>query len=947
MAISFLAPNHLRDRGKLELYADNEYYSIVEFQVLDTNGTPAVDGTTATIDDQNDGRNLAATDNDTPGSGRIVYISDGVGKFKLLPSIVSQSFTLTISVSGQSDLTASIDYNDPTVNVYVVSSYDEDDPQWIDGIATADVRVTIASDYYDINGIEFSVNNRPIVVTYVDEFSVSHTLNLTTNASGVVEQTFGPLTAAFTYEVSTAVNFSFVAGKRTMTIDEDEEVDVVFSRIPIVSLTITPSSDYNTPFNLWADGRTAIASQETFGIKISYDYDDTYFSSAQFDTDNPVGVSVAFSVYDDDGALSVAVPTSGVYTAAASSINVVIGPAIKTTDSTFRSLITNSFYTTFGLKTLIHNGNIQKEFDINFVEPTFTMEIEFNVGETPNNPTTLDDDLFPTGSKKTGDEKTDLGGVRAFADDSFKYASKIIISSDYNDIAPDQTNLINKSIKFESQRCDFDAFNSLVDNFDPNNDSNSFLGFVSSAAILDASGNPQDTVYNTTTYSVSDDEISTYVTLNKQPSVGDKTIYIKIDAATSFNYTFGSRALDVDNISVSGIVTDFPAAPQVSLDIQHHSDDPDDEDNKLPADQSQYLFSLVREDAIDSSGAAVQPTAQPEPRRRPGIFTITATDYLGNALPSNTTIIIRTNDFFAPIEMADITSYVNRVCKFVFDNRLEMKDSLYMTVETTHNDLYRSVTEQIPYFNNTDKEFYTKDIFMRNINSITNGFTNSLDVLNAGMGDLGIPFGQTPFYEAVFDSAIDYLDELRDETFDNKFIVVLTDAIDNFSKVTSQEAIDKVNSVEGENEVRIYPIALGDTSYVSQSILGDYAADTDSYTDTLLQLNQPPEIEEIINIIMNYNYKRITSSVRTFNRDFKEVIRMSNIVIDLTIPNGYELYLQARSNSISLSQNSTDWSTWTSQQQLTTGSNVITFDSYLVGRYFEFKVRVIPNDLEV
>jgi hypothetical protein len=947
MAVSFISPNHLRDRRVLELYADDEYYAIVQFRAVDNNNAPLPDGTVANIDDQNDGRNISATNDDTPGTGRIVYLSDGIGAFKLLPSDTAKTFQLTISIDGQSDLTATIHYNEPTVNIYFVSSNDSTNPEWIDGIETGYAKLTIASDYFDIDGIEFDVNNRPVTLEYTDESSVSHTINTTTNSSGIVQQNFGPLTSSFTYEIIATVNFSFTAGNRTITVNEEETINVVFSRAPIVSLEAHPVGDYDTPFSLWADGRNATGSQDDFEITISYDYNNAYFSSAQFDIDNPVGVDVDYSVYDDEETLAIVSPVSGTFNSANTTLTTTVGPAIKTTKAQFKAAITDAFTITFGNKTISYDDNVIDEFSVNFVEPTFTLELEFNVGENPDNPISLSNNLFPDGSKKTGEGKIDLGGVRSFADNDLQFASKAIISSDYDDINPDKNNLINKNIKFESFKYTIDTFNDLVSNFDPNNDDTSFMNFEVSSEILDASDNFQDTVYSNTTYDAGDDEVFTYVTLKKQPSVGNKNVYIKIDATTSFDYTVGTRTLNIDEISYNGIVSYFPSAPRVSLEIQYHSDDPDDEENKLPADQSKHLFSLVRDGAVDADGKAIQPTEQPEPRRRPGKFTVSATDYLGNPLPADTDIIIRTNDAFNPLILNNVTSYTEKVCRFMFDNPLEMKDDLYITVETSHNKLSRSVTEKIPYFNAEDKEFYANDLFMRNIKSLTNGFSNNEIVVNSAMNELGYPFGQTPLYEAVFNAGIEYLDKLRDEDFDNKFLVLLTDGIENFSKVTQQDSIDKINSVEGKNKTRIYPISLGNISHISQVTLEDYAVDTGSYTDNLLEINLTTEIEDIINIIMNNNYKNISSTVRMLSRDFKEVIRMNQMEIDITIPSGYDLYVEIRSNSISSSNNSTDWSNWTTQKQLSSGVNNIDFEDELVGRYFEFRVTATPNNIEV
>jgi len=354
----------------------------------------------------------------------------------------------------------------------------------------------------------------------------------------------------------------------------------------------------------------------------------------------------------------------------------------------------------------------------------------------------------------------------------------------------------------------------------------------------------------------------------------------------------------------------------------------------------------VRDGAVDSSGANIQPTEQPEPRRRPGKFTITATDYLGEQLPGNTDIVLRNNDSFTPLILHNMRTYTDRVCRFTFDNPLEIRDEIYMVAEVIHNGLYRSVKEQIPYFTSADKDFYTKDIFMRNIKSQTNGFTSSTTALESAILNLGYPFGQTPLYDAVFEGAIEYLDKLRSETFDNKFMVLLSDGIDNFSEETEQSSIDKVNSVEGQQEVRLYPIALGGISHISDAILDDYAADTGSYTDALLTLDATSQIEDIVDIILNNNYKKINSTTRTFARDFKEVVRVNQLLIDIIIPSGYELYMQARSNQISSSANSSDWSAWTTETQiLSSGTTTVIFNPVLVGRYFEFKVKAINSDV--
>jgi len=947
MGLSFISPKHLKDRGILEIFADNEIYAIVQFRAVDSNNVPLPDGTVANIDDENDGRNLAATDDDTPGTGRIVYLSDGIGAFKLLPSATAKSFTLTISIEGYTDLTGRIDYNDPTVTVYLLSSNEADDPQWIDGIQTGYAKVLVASDYIDIDGIEFDVYNRPVVLTYTDESFVSHTVNTTTNTSGIVQLDFGPLTDEFTYVVDVSVSFSFVAGNRTIVVDEEGDIEVVFSREPIVSLVIRPTGDYNTPFKLWSDGRDEVESKHDFNISILYDYNTTYFSSAQFDIDNPLGVSVVYTVYDDEETLSIVSPATDTFDSHHTVLTATVGPSTKTTEASFEAEISDDFVVTFGNKTITYTDAVVDNFIISFVEPTFTLELEFTVGSDPDSPITLDDSLFPDGSKKGEEGKIDLGDVRAFSDDDLQFTAKAIISSDYNDIVPDSTTLVNKNMKFESYRSIIDSFNALVEDFDPNNDSSAFLTFDLSAELLDSMSNKQNTVYSDTTYDAVKSEVSTFILTASQEAAGDKNIYIKVLASTNFNYTFGSRILTVDDVSSVGILSFFPAAPRLSLDIQYHSEDPDDEENKLQPDQSKYLFSLVREGAVDSEGKAIQPTAQPEPRRRPGKFSVSMTDYLGESLPAETNVIVRTNDAFNPLILNEVTSYVEKVCRFIFDNPLEMKDSLYITVETTHNGLSRSVTEQVPYFTATDKEFYTKDLFMRNIVSLTNGFTTETSVVDDAMNELGYPFGQTPLYGAVFDAAIQYLDKLRDETFDNKFMVLLSDGVDNFSKESRQDSIDKVNSVEGKDETRIYPIALGNTSHISKMIMEDYAADTGSYTDSLLELRLGTEVEEIVNTILNHNYKNISSTTRSLSRDFKEIIRMQQMEIDIVIPTGFDVYIQARANSISNSINSSDWSTWTDRQQLVSGVNIVVLDNYLVGQYFEFRVTVIPSDLEV
>lgn len=941
MAIYFIAPNHLADRGALELYADGEYYAIVKFVAVDTNNAPLPDGTIALIDDGNEGRNLAALDDDTPGSGRVVYLSDGVGAFKLLPSTEKKDFTLSISIDGQDTLTARVSYNDPTVGVYFSTSHDSNSPAWIDGIETGYARIIIVSDYIDINGNEFDVSGRPVTFSYTDEHANDNIISTVTNAAGIAQVDLGPTTSSFTYNVSISVDFSFTAGTRTIQVSESANVAVVFDRVPVVSLSIEPEGDYDFPYRLWADGRSAAGSRGNFTITISYDYNDSYFSSAQFDIDNPTGVPISFSAYDDEETLSIVTPVSGIFDSSNVSLTVTVGPSTKTTQATLKASITDAFTITFGNKSISYTDDVVSEFSINFVEPTFYLTIEFSVGDDPNNTISLDDSLFPTGSKDEGLGTIDLGDTRSFADNNLKFIAQAIISSDYDDVSPDATNLVNKDIKFESQRYVIDAFNDLVIELDPNNDDVSFMNFVNSNDILDSANNPQHTVYNVTSYDASNDRVSTYVVINKQPPVGDRNIYIKVIATTSFTYTFGTRTLIVDGVSYSGIVTFFPPAPRVSLDVQYNSTDPDDEENKLTEDRSMHLFSLVREGATNDDGTPVEPSGWSPSRYMPGKFTISATDYLGNALPPDVDIIISSNNSFRPLILNDVTTYTDRVCRFMFDGAPSLKDELYIIAEVTHNNLTRTVMRKVPYFNSSTKEFYSKRIFLRNISSITNGFINDASLLNSKMTKLGFPFGQTPLYDAVFEAAIEFMDKLRDQSFDNKFIVLISDGVDNFSQQSQQDAIDRVNSIDGEHKVRIYPVTPNNVSHMAKMGLKDFASDTGSYEDELLSLRSVCDVEDVVDIILNHNYSNISSVSRTIAKDFKDVIRLSRLLIDINIPVGYEVYIEARANSNSNSANSSDWSSWSERYQLISGSNTIVFSDYLVGRYFEFRITVL------
>jgi hypothetical protein len=279
----------------------------------------------------------------------------------------------------------------------------------------------------------------------------------------------------------------------------------------------------------------------------------------------------------------------------------------------------------------------------------------------------------------------------------------------------------------------------------------------------------------------------------------------------------------------------------------------------------------------------------------------------------------------------------------MFDNPLEIKDEIYIITEVEHNQLYRSVKKKIPYFNATDKEFYTKNIFKRKIQSLTQGFTNDSNTIADAYGSFNSQFGQTPLYSAVFESAISALDELRDEEFDAKFIVLLTDGVDNFSEVTKNDSIEKVHSIDGYQKTHIYPILLKDIYGSAKSSLFDFAVETDSYTQELMMLEIGANINEILDNILGYEYKDISSTIRGFTKDFKEVIKMEQFDVSITIPSGFKLYIQARANEESDSTNSSDWSNWTTEQQLISGDNTITFSEVLFGRYFEFRLIATPS----
>jgi uncharacterized protein YegL len=211
--------------------------------------------------------------------------------------------------------------------------------------------------------------------------------------------------------------------------------------------------------------------------------------------------------------------------------------------------------------------------------------------------------------------------------------------------------------------------------------------------------------------------------------------------------------------------------------------------------------------------------------------------------------------------------------------------------------------------------------------------------LNTAVDSFGY-FGSSQIHDAVKKAAEQIVQyQTDDETFKDykKFIVLITDGDENSSDNSLNQAISAVNFIDGEDQVQIIPIQLGQ-SHASDTVLLQKYAEEGNSSLFYLDDSDSSQISEVCNAITDGDNLQVSKTILTGSIVFEVPnIPSRTVLTGVTVPSGGEVSYRIRTSVDGISFS--DFSDWTDY--------TVPFDHDIslesLQKYVEYEIRLIGN----